>query len=83
MKQIVLLACLFAVILAAAADYDNQAAWTGTCTGNVTRQSPIDVPCMDFITTCPQHINYQVYWNNPQNSFGGSTFDDLKTAMTN
>lgn len=37
-------------------DYSNQAAWAGSCKG--TRQSPIDIPCSDFINACPSLPTY-------------------------
>lgn len=67
------LPCLLAV------NYNDQAAWNGTCSGAVTRQSPIDIPCEDFITTCPKHIKYQVHWDNPVTTLGGSTKEDMTT----
>ena len=45
--------------------YSNQTAWTGSCTNNPTRQSPIDIPCADFINACPSLPTYQTYWNDP------------------
>lgn len=69
-----LLFLTFLATYAIALDYTNQAAWPVTCTTNLTRQSPIDIPCKDFINTCPSHISYQLYWDDPVSSFGGSTY---------
>lgn len=48
---------LFSCAFCAAADYSNQAGWSGDCNTG-TRQSPIDIPCKDFIQVCPARINY-------------------------
>ena len=62
--------------------YVHQEEWTGQCqTGN--QQSPIDIPCQDFITACPARKNYQIYWKDPYANFGGSTHEDLKTFFSN
>ena len=64
-------------------DYTNQSSWDGNCNVNTGRQSPIDIPCQDFIVKCPSNIKYQVHWDNPITTFGGSTYEDLKTYFTN
>jgi len=79
-----LLICLqFLVLFAAAADagawkYSDQANWDGQCPNNI-RQSPIDIPCQQYLKVCPPGKGYQVYWKNPQITFGGSTYEDVKT----
>lgn len=69
-------------ILCASADYSNQGSWSGQCNdANSKRQSPIDIPCKDFIQVCPSNITYKVHWENPVGSFGGSTSIDLTTPF--
>ena len=47
-------------------DYADQSTWPPTCTQSSTNQSPIDIPCKEFITLCPSSIKYEVYWNSPE-----------------
>ena len=74
MKISEILFCLvFLLTLANCYDYLNQANWTGSCNdwGN---QSPIDVPCQQYLNVCPPAKGYQVYWQNPVMQFGASHY---------
>jgi len=81
MKLRIAITCLLlSLSLCGPADYNSQATWGGSCNIGV-RQSPIDIPCSDFINACPSVPTYQTYWNDPISNFGGSTYVDLKTTM--
>lgn len=69
-------------ILSSEANYNSQGTWGGQCNNaDSKRQSPIDIPCKDFIQICPSNITYKVHWENPTGMFGGSTSSDLHTVF--
>lgn len=53
--------------------YADQTNWGGSCNDAVF-QSPIDIPCQQYLNVCPPAKNYQVYWQNPMMQFGGSIY---------
>jgi carbonic anhydrase len=73
-----LLIVIFFTITFSQLDYTDQTTWTGSCNVGV-RQSPINVPCGQYVNTCPAGKQYQIYWKNPLVAFGNSSFEDLKT----
>lgn len=85
-KAIIGFLLVFQALAAAAAapriDYSDQTTWTGSCNVAGNYQSPVDIPCDQFITSCPPNKNYQIYWQNPLVTFGNSTYEDLKTYFT-
>ena len=78
-----LLSTLIFIFVSCSLDYTDQSNWGYDCITNTGRQSPIDIPCQDFIVKCPSNIKYQVHWDNPMTTFGASTYEDLKTFFTN
>jgi len=78
MKLLISLQLLLLVVSAASANYLDQVNWDGQCKNNI-RQSPIDIPCEQYLNKCPPGKSYTVYWKNPQLTFGGSTKEDLTT----
>lgn len=74
MKLRIAISCLLLSLTLCNVDYANQGTWTGSCNTNPTRQSPIDIPCADFINACPSVPTYQTYWNDPTSIFGASTY---------
>lgn len=54
-------------------DYLDQTNWSGSC-NNIGNQSPIDIPCQNYLNVCPSAKGYQVYWQNPVMQFGGSHY---------
>jgi carbonic anhydrase len=63
-------------------NYLDQTNWSGQCNDNQL-QSPIDIPCQQYLNVCPPAKGYQTYWQNPLISFGASPYEDLKTFFTN
>jgi hypothetical protein len=82
MKQMMYL--MLAVLLATVHSftYLNQTDWGGSCNDNQL-QSPIDIPCQQYLNVCPAAKGYQIYWQNPVVQFGASPYEDIKTFFTN
>jgi carbonic anhydrase len=70
------------MVSVSAINYMDQTNWGGSC-NDIDYQSPIDIPCEQYLMTCPPAKNYQVYWQNPMMQFGASPYEDLKTFFTN
>lgn len=73
MKLLIFLQLLLLFASASSWSYLDQANWDGQCKNNI-QQSPIDIPCEQYLNVCPPGKGYQVYWQNPQLTFGGSTY---------
>lgn len=54
-------------------DYLNQNSWSGSCNEGAN-QSPIDIPCQQYLNICPPAKGYLVYWQNPVLQFGASHY---------
>jgi carbonic anhydrase len=79
---LLLLLALQICLASATFNYTDQTNWGSSC-NNLGYQSPIDIPCEQFLTVCPPAKSYQIYWKEPMMQFGASPFEDLKTFFTN
>jgi carbonic anhydrase len=76
---------IFLILPALSFDYNDQAHWgdiSATCSTGKS-QSPINVPCQEYVTVCPSSKQYEIHWNNEEFDYLANHLEDLKTMFPN